>query len=83
MNNNIGCFSQCTSCPTKSECRSSFNKINLPTLNKDELNEIKKIIKNDQFYKKLKIKKVYSIKIIIVLFIMKDPLIVNYSHLIL
>ena len=53
MNNNLGCFTQCTSCPTKGGCCASFNKINSPTLNKDELNNIKKRIKNDQFYKKI------------------------------
>jgi len=51
MNNDkCGTFSECTNCNSNPVCCSYFDEINPPSLNKEELDNIKDIIGNDDFY---------------------------------
>lgn len=45
-----GCYSVCADCFTGGNCCSSFNKINAPVLNKQELIQLREVLKNDEFY---------------------------------
>ena len=51
--NNSGCFKHCTNCSSEVVCCSYFDKINAPVLNKEELQKIKEIVKNEHFYEVL------------------------------
>lgn len=53
MENNLGCYKDCTDCTLSGECYSHFDKINFPVLNKDELVKIRNLICNDEFYNKI------------------------------
>ena len=60
--NNSGCFKHCTNCSSEVVCCSYFDKINAPVLNKEELQKIKEIVKNEQFYEVLG-KNLFSLKL--------------------
>lgn len=45
-----GCYDVCTNCLTGGICCSSFDKINAPVLNKEELIQLREILKNNDFY---------------------------------
>lgn len=45
-----GCYDTCSNCINIKNCCSSFDKINAPVLNKDELLKIKRIVKKNDFY---------------------------------
>lgn len=56
-----GCYSDCANCLSESKCCSCFDKINLPVLNKNEIINIEKYTKNDDFYVALE-KNIFSLK---------------------
>ena len=45
-----GCYDVCTNCFTGGNCCSSFDRINAPVLNKQELIQLKEVLKSDDFY---------------------------------
>ena len=45
-----GCYDVCTNCLTGGNCCSSFDRINAPVLNKEELIQLREILKNNDFY---------------------------------
>lgn len=51
--NTLGSFKICISCKFKGECCYSFDKINNPCLNEEELIQIKKNNENDNFFLKI------------------------------
>lgn len=53
MNKEKGCYKDCTNCSLSQKCCSCFDKINAPTLNKNEVNKIIKSINEYSFYDKV------------------------------
>ena len=45
-----GCYDVCTNCFTGGNCCSSFDRINAPVLNKQELIQLREVLKSDDFY---------------------------------
>ncbi|MBE6153948.1 MAG: YkgJ family cysteine cluster protein [Firmicutes bacterium] len=45
-----GCYDICTNCFADGNCCSSFDTINAPVLNKDELMQLIEVLKKDDFY---------------------------------
>jgi len=45
-----GCYDVCTNCFTGGECCSSFDRINAPVLNKQELMRLMEVLKKNDFY---------------------------------
>ena len=45
-----GCYSVCTNCHIDGNCCSLFDKINAPVLNKEELIQLREVLKSDDFY---------------------------------
>lgn len=51
--NTLGNFKPCTNCKINGECCQSFCEINSPCINDKELNKIKDIAKNNNFFTKV------------------------------
>lgn len=51
--NKIGGYKDCTNCNLVEKCCSTFDEINSPVLNKEELTKIRNTLLNDDFYIKL------------------------------
>ncbi len=47
---NVGCYNTCNNCNLLGSCCTSFNKINAPVLNMEEMFEIKENTYRDDFY---------------------------------
>lgn len=45
-----GCYNDCANCSSQNKCCSCFNRINLPVLNREEIIDIKKYVKINDFY---------------------------------
>lgn len=45
-----GTFTECTNCASITSCCACFDQINAPSLNKEELETIKNIVQNSDFY---------------------------------
>jgi len=45
-----GCYDVCSNCFTGGNCCSSFDRINAPVLNKEELIKLREVLRRNDFY---------------------------------
>ena len=57
-----GCYDVCNNCHIGGKCCSSFDKINAPVLNNDELIKIREMLNSDDFYEVVD-RNIYKLKL--------------------